>query len=166
EMPSDGFSQLLSTVMPLALPKPVGRALAGAVRLRQLEVLYQELVSAVDQRAIWSRLLKKLQIRYHVSDKDIAQIPRSGPTIVVANHPFGILDGAILSELFLPIRTDVKFLANGILNLIPEIRDLNIGVDTRNGASAKGRNLPGLRRAYRHVCSGGLLVIFPAGEVS
>jgi putative hemolysin len=166
EMLSDGFSQLLSTVMPIALPKPVGRALAGAIGLRQLEILYQELAAAADTRAIWSRLLKKLQIRYRVSEKDIAQIPGSGPTIVIANHPFGILDGAILSELLLPIRTDVKFLANGILDIIPEIRNLMIAVDPLNGASATGRNLQGLRRAYRHLAGGGLLVIFPAGEVS
>jgi putative hemolysin len=165
-MPSDGFSDVLSKAMPIALPKPVGRALAGAVGLRRLEILYHELLTAADTRAIWSRLLKNLQIRYRISDKDIAQIPRSGPTIVVANHPFGILDGAILSEVLLPIRTDVKFLANSILNIIPEIRNLIIGVDTLNGGSATGRNLQGLRRAYRHLAGGGLLVIFPAGEVS
>jgi putative hemolysin len=140
-MPSDGFSQLLSTVMPLALPKPVERALAGAIGLPRLEILYHDLVTAADTCAISTRLLKNLQIRYRVSDKDIAQLPRSGPTMVVANHPFGILDGAILSEVLLPVRTDVKFLANSILNIIPEIRALIIGVDTLNGASASGRKL-------------------------
>jgi putative hemolysin len=165
-MPSDGFSQLLSAVIPVALPKPVEHALTGAIGLRRLETLYQQLLTAADTRTMSSRLLETLQIRYRVAETDVAQVPRSGPTIVVANHPFGILDGAILSEVLLHVRTDVKFLANGILNIIPEIRDLIIAVDPINGSSASGRNLQGLRQAHQHLSGGGLLVIFPAGEVS
>jgi putative hemolysin len=165
-MPSDGFSQLLSAVIPLAFPKPVERALTGALGLRRLETLYQELLTAAHTSTISSRLLESLKIRFRVAERDVAQLPRSGPTVVAANHPFGILDGAILSEVLLPVRSDVKFLANGILNIIPEIRDLIIAVDPLTRAFASGRNLQGLRQAYRHLAGGGLLVIFPAGEVS
>jgi len=85
---------------------------------------------------------------------------------VAANHPFGILDGAILASLLCRIRPDVRFLANGILNAIPEVRDLLIPVDPIHGRSAIAANGRGLRASLRHLRSGGMLVIFPAGEVS
>jgi putative hemolysin len=165
-MLSAAFSQTLSLVLPISLPQPVRRVIAAAIGLPRLEKLYQELAAATDRRPLASRLLDQMRIRYRVSDKDRAQVPRTGPTILVANHPFGILDGAILSALLLSIRGDVKILANGILNTIPGVCDLLIAVDPMTGPSAAVCNIRGLREACRHVAAGGLLVVFPAGEVS
>src|SRR5205085_4767126 len=86
--------------------------------------------------------------------------------IVPANHPFVILVVSILASLLLRIRPDVRFLANGILSAIPEVRDLLIPVDPIHGRSAIAGNGRGLRASLRHLRSGGMLVIFPAGEVS
>ena len=165
-MPSPGFNHVLSMILPAALPKPVQHAIAGPIGLRRIESLYQELITSADARAIPSRLLNRLQIQYRVSDKDLAHLPRTGPTMVVSNHPFGILDGAILSDLLLSVRSDVKLLANGILGVAREMRDLLIEVDPLSGAPAVSQNVGGLRKAYRHVLAGGLLAVFPAGEVS
>lgn len=64
------------------------------------------------------------------------------------------------------IRPDVRFLANGILMAIPEIRETVIPVDLINRHKATATNGSGLRRSLRHLRAGGMLVIFPAGEVS
>ena len=103
-----------------------------------------------EQRPIADRLLDFLGVTFTTSDVDLARIPNSGPAIVTANHPFGILEGAILASLLRRIRPDVRFLANGILNAIPEVRDLLIPVDPINGRSAiagNGRGLRGLAAA-------------------
>src|SRR5262249_18492961 len=94
-------------------------------------------------------------------DADRRHIPISGPAIVTANHPFGILDAAILASLLTKIRPDVRFLANSILTVIPELRDLIIPVDLRGGSTARA-----LPRAIKHLQNGGMLVVFPAGEVA
>jgi putative hemolysin len=39
-------------------------------------------------------------------------IPRQGPVIAVANHPFGLIEGAILTALLPSVRPDAKILAN------------------------------------------------------
>jgi putative hemolysin len=41
--------------------------------------------------------------------------------VVVANHPFGVLDGAILTVLLPRVRPDVKVITNSLLGDIPEL---------------------------------------------
>ncbi len=133
--------------------------------LRELAGLYTTLRARSDETPIAERLLKHLEITERVSRKDLERIPRVGPALLVVNHPFGILEGAVLLKLLSQIRSDVKFLANGILEAIPEIRDLLIPVDPLGGAGVT-LNRTGMRKAIEFLSGGGLLVIFPAGEVS
>ena len=56
--------------------------------------------------------------------------------------------------------SDVKILANKLLSAIPEIRDLLIPV------SQQGRNRRAVTAALEHLSRGGVLIVFPAGEVS
>ena len=62
-------------------------------------------------------------------------------------------------------RCDVKFLANGILETIPEICNMLIAVDPLGGVGAARKNQTGMRKSVEFLASDGLLVIFPAGEV-
>lgn len=85
---------------------------------------------------------------------------------MVANHPLGCVEGVILAELLLCVRSDVKILANQYLKLVPELASLFIGVDVFEGSDAAKANLHALRQAHKHLEQGGLLLMFPAGEVS
>jgi len=49
--------------------------------------------------------------------------------IAVANHPFGLLEGALLAEILTGIRPDARILANSLLASVPELRDRCIFVD-------------------------------------
>jgi putative hemolysin len=86
--------------------------------------------------------------------------------VVVANHPFGGLDGLLLAQLLLQRRVDVRVLVNRHLARISELQDLFISVDIFGGRKAARENASGLRRALRWVEQGGALAMFPAGEVS
>ena len=119
-----------------------------------------------ESRSLPERLLSRLAVTYRVGERDLQQIPRSGPVVVVANHPFGILEGAVLATVLTRIRPDVRFLANDLLSIISEIRDLLIPVDTMAGASAAQRNAAGWRKSIEFLQGGGCLVVFPAGAVS
>src|SRR5690349_8528535 len=51
-------------------------------------------------------LLTEMRVRPRIDAADHARIPASGPVVVVANHPYGMLDGAILTVLLTRIRPD------------------------------------------------------------
>lgn len=165
-MPTKLVSQALSSMLPVRMSERMERALGAMTGLAQLEELYLELTASACGPFLCSRLLDKLRIRYRLSGEDRGQFPRSGATIVTANHPFGILDGAILSTLLLSVRSDVKMLANSILNTVPELAASLIPTDTRGGALSITANVRAVREAHRHLSDGGLLVVFPAGEVA
>ena len=64
------------------------------------------------------------------------------------------------------MRCDVKFMANYLLNAIPEIRDLLITVNPFSGATSVRDNIRPIRESIQWVRDGGMLVVFPAGAVS
>jgi putative hemolysin len=132
--------------------------------LRPLQKVY----SRVQQGGpgILERLLHEMRIEVRVTEQDMARIPRTGPALVVANHPFGILDGAVLGAIMPRLRKDVKLLTNYLVSAVEELADLCIYLDPFERASAHRVNVTGLRQAVSHLRNGGMLIMFPAGEVS
>ncbi len=112
------------------------------------------------------KILEAMNIRSDVSDAELKRIPAAGPLIVVANHPFGGLEGMILAAILRRVRPNTKLLANYLLGHIPELRDLFIFVDPFGGANATTKNTVGMKSALRWLREGGVLGVFPAGEVS
>ena len=154
-----GIDALVDEVV--RLPKPFRGALSRLLGVDQLERIYR---STTEDRPIPEQLLNNLAVTYRVSDLDLQQIPRVGATVIVANHPFGILEGAVLATVLQQVRPDVRFLANQVLDRVPEIQDLIVPVNVLSGRAEN--NAPGLRRAVEYLQNGGCLVVFPAGEVS
>ncbi len=109
-------------------------------------------------------LLHNLGVSYDVAPSDLKNIPASGPAIVIANHPTGALDGMILIDLLSKARPDVKFMGNFLLSRIGPLKRFFIDVDPFDVKS--GGNVSGIRESLQHLSGGGLLVIFPAGEVA
>jgi putative hemolysin len=111
-------------------------------------------------------LLSEMRVRLRVDDADQARVPSSGPVVAVANHPYGVLDGAILTLLLTRVRPDVRILTNFLLDDLPELSEHCIFVDP----FPTDRSLECNRRAWRQALSwlqgGGMLAIFPAGELS
>ncbi len=137
-----------------------------ACYLDHLNRLYAELPETRDDRDFLRIVLELFKIDYHVADQGLTRIPREGGLIIVANHPFGAIEGVIMAAMLRGLRDDVKILANGLLQRIPEISDLFIGVDVLSGKGAAQRNMSPMKEAMRWVDKGGVLVVFPAGEVA
>ena len=111
-------------------------------------------------------LLSAMRVELRVSAEDKARIPSSGPAVVVANHPYGVLDGAVLAVLLTRVRTDVKVLTNSLLGDVPELQRHCIFVDPFQTNRSAETNRKALREALQWLRAGGILGIFPAGEVS
>ncbi|MBL8179795.1 MAG: lysophospholipid acyltransferase family protein [Bryobacterales bacterium] len=135
--------------------------LPGAAALGEI---YSRIRISLPDTTIGSRLLNELRVRVHTAAADIAHVPRTGPVVLVLNHPTGLLEGAVLMQVLQGIRGDVRFLANSMLAAVPELEPWIIPVDVFGGAARD--NLPGMKHAVSHLIEGGLLVVFPAGEVS
>jgi putative hemolysin len=114
--------------------------------------------------ALFARFLQELDVRWDCPAGAVARIPRSGPVVVVANHPFGLAEGPTLGDLLLRVRPDVKFLANSMLASLPGIEPYLIPVDPFGNDAALNRR--GMRRSIEWLRQGGLLVTFPSGEVA
>lgn len=160
------------------LKNPVGRSLYRAVQnplekflaVSEINRRYRTHFHGEEQlppgRNFFAETLEAVQVSYEVSEEDLENIPRRGPVLVVANHPFGGIDGIVLGALLSSLREDALLMANHLLHHIPEIRRWLISVDPFGGREAAGRNLVALRRTMNHLREGGLVGTFPAGTVS
>jgi putative hemolysin len=107
-----------------------------------------------------------MRVELRVQPADQSRIPATGPVVVVANHPYGVLDGALLTVLLIRVRPDVKVLTNFLLGDIPELQQHCIFVDPFETDRSVESNRKAMREALAWLQHGGLLAIFPAGEVS
>jgi putative hemolysin len=112
------------------------------------------------------RLLESLEIDFALEDGDLSRLPASGATVVVANHPYGIAEGLILAVLLDRVREDWKILANSILANVSEFREKTILVNPFETPEASRQNRLPVKESLRWLQEGGMLAIFPAGEVA
>lgn len=167
-----------SAVAPFQLPPTVfssfPRSLGAAVRafcervlaFPSLNEVYEQTRTSRAPQLFCERVLKSLDVEIGASTEDLRRIPTAGPLIVVANHPFGGLDGLILTALLQRVRPDVRLLANFLLHQLPEMRETCYFVDPFGGPTADARNRGAMKSAVRWIRDGGILGVFPAGEVS
>jgi putative hemolysin len=145
------------------LPGPLASAVNRLLRIDRLEELYER--SRV-QHSFARGLLEELEVHVNVSDSDLEKIPAAGAVIAIANHPFGILDGVMIADLLTRVRPDLRILTNQLLGELPELAQMCIFIDPFERVESRAANGRALKRAITHMRSGGMLLIFPAGEVS
>jgi len=117
-------------------------------------------------RSILENLLREMEVDVQVDLTDLQRIPKTGPVVVVANHPYGMLDGAVLGALLARVRPDVKVMTNFLLEGVPELEQCCIFVDPRRSSKSQERNRRALKDSMEWLRAGGMLAVFPAGEVS
>jgi len=112
------------------------------------------------------RLLESLDIRFAVEPRDIERIPAKGPAVVVANHPYGFAEGLILTILLGAARQDFRIGANSLLSAIDAMSGHLIAMNPFETQGAVAENCRALRTCLAWLGRGGLLAMFPAGEVA
>jgi putative hemolysin len=112
----------------------------------------------------WAKALKILNINYEVDGK--VNIPSSGPCLIICNHPFGIVDGLIISALVAEVREDYKILINEKLAEVNHIKKYLFPLSFKKTKGAKISNINSKNKAIKHLKNNGLLITFPSGEVA
>jgi len=132
--------------------------------LNRLERFYNE-VEQVPGTDFIKALFDHLELHIDVDAADLAQVPKEGGVVFVANHPYGAIDGLALLHVLDRARGDVKVMANFMLQQLEPLKDRFIGVNPFEQLSTRS-SFQGMRQALEHMAKGGALGIFPAGEVS
>lgn len=118
------------------------------------------------QQSFFQTALSALSIDVQYDAALLARAPTQGPLVVVANHPFGVLDGIAMCALMERVRPDFLVLTNSVLMRAPEMRTRMLPVDFSATPQAQRTNVASRARALDHAKAGGCVVIFPAGAVS
>ena len=111
-------------------------------------------------------ILKYLNIECKINNEELERIPKEGPFIIVSNHPFGAIDGLAMLCKIGEVRPDTKLLTNFILSYIPNLSEYIFSVNPFTNNPGLKSSFSGLKLAKEHLERGGVLGLFPAGEVS
>ena len=114
----------------------------------------------------WPKAIRHMGIRIDTPAAEIARIPATGPLVVVANHPHGLVDGMIMAELVNRVRSDFRILTRSLLTGIPEVEEFMIPVPFPHEENARELGLQMRNLTMAHLERGGVIILFPAGKVA
>ena len=144
--------------------KILAPAIMKLLKLNDINHAYDH-ISAKEGIGFMDDILKEFNIQYQISETDLANIPKTEPFILIANHPYGGIDGIILTSVISKIRPDFKMVANYLLQQIPQVASNIIAVNPFQDSTDKEINVSGVKQLLTHLKTSPL-GIFPAGEVS
>lgn len=141
------------------------KLLMSILKLNTINKLYAKFATKKGFDFI-NALVEELEIKYEINPDDLERVPKESSFIVVANHPYGGLEGLILLHALLKIRPDIRIMGNYTLRSVDQISEFFIPVSNGDENGKSKSNLAGTKHALTHLGQGGCLGIFPAGEVS
>ncbi len=143
------------------------RLVEAATGQRKLKRLYQaHRRDPVAGEGFFNAAVRNLALDVLYDSEALLRIPSSGPVVIVANHPYGVLDGVVISWLTQKVRPDFLVLTNAVLLRAPEAEPFLLPVDFSGTEEATRTNLSSRATARRHLDAGGCLVVFPSGAIS
>jgi len=118
-------------------------------------------------RDFWQVICERYKIRLEVVGGSLDDIPAEGPLVMVANHPYGILDGLMLGRILSERRAgDFRVLAHKVFRKSPDLERVILPIDFDETREAVRRNMETRKAALRYLGEGGAIGIFPGGTVS
>lgn len=133
----------------------------------QLERFYRDWsYSRPPGENLFAAAVRLLGIEVDTMAEAWARVPRQGPVLFIANHPFGVIDGLLLGHLATSVRPDSKIITHSLLCQVPEARDYLLPVDFGKTPKAAQTSALTRRRSVEWLQQGHAVAVFPAGSVS
>lgn len=114
----------------------------------------------------WPKAIRQMGIDIRTPAAEVARIPPTGPVVVVANHPHGLVDGMVMAEIVNRVRSDFKILTRSLLTGIPEVEQFMIPVPFPHEENSRELGLKMRQDTMEHLAQGGAIILFPAGRVA
>ncbi len=136
----------------------------GRPRLLRMADGYEREVAA--GRNFWEVMQERYRISLDFVGGGLENIPREGPLVVVANHPYGILDGLAMGRILQIARGDFKIIAHNVFKRARDLDDIILPIDFSETKEAQRLNIQTRKQALSYLAGGGAVAIFPGGTVS
>jgi len=107
-----------------------------------------------------------LELYLDIDHQQIEKIPSEGPVILVANHPFGVVDGLILGYILAQRRSDFKIVVHEALTREEMMKPYVLPIDFRESKEALKTNIQTRKECISKLLNGESIAIFPSGSVS
>ena len=92
-----------------------------------------------------------MKIKLNITNNNANEIPTRGSLLMIANHPFGIIDGLILCSIASEVRSDFKIMTHETLRFLPELEKFILPVDfNEDSKNSIKNNLNTSRKAKEH----------------
>lgn len=139
--------------------------LTGKIRLLRIAKDFDK-TGRKFETTIWEKVLELLEVDLQVTEEAIKKIPATGPVVVVANHPFGFVDGLVLTNLVCKVREDLKLLTRSFFATVPEIEFNMVPVAFPHDPDSQRKNVRMRQEIMEHLGNDGIVILFPAGRVA
>ena len=147
------------------LKNSIASAMMRITKITKVNELYDKLKDKVG-KDFFDSFVRERDLKYIVFEEDLAKIPKTGPFILVSNHPLGAIDGILMAKILTEIRPDFKVMGNFLLEKIKPMEPFVISVNPFENRKNLRNSATGMRETLKHLENGGCVGIFPAGEVS
>ncbi|WP_170580313.1 lysophospholipid acyltransferase family protein [Ruegeria arenilitoris] len=117
-------------------------------------------------RDFWSVMVERYGLSLNVVGGVLSNIPKDGPLILIANHPYGILDGLMMGHVLSQTRGDFRILANHVFHKAEDLNRIILPISFDQTKEAMRLNLQTRKTALDYLGQGGAIGIFPGGTVS
>ncbi|MCR9112514.1 MAG: lysophospholipid acyltransferase family protein [Rhodobacteraceae bacterium] len=138
--------------------------LTGRIRLIKRAHGYEQEVAA--GRDFWQVMVERYGLSLDVVGGSLNNIPREGPLILIANHPYGILDGLMMGHILSQTRGDFRILAHHVFRKAEDLNRIILPVSFDDTKEALALNLRTRKTSLDYLGQGGAIGIFPGGTVS
>lgn len=136
----------------------------GRLRLIKRAHGYENEVAA--GRDFWDVIVERYGLTLDVIGGSLESIPTDRPLILIANHPYGILDGLMMGRILSKVRGDFRILAHRVFRKAEELNRIILPISFDETKEAMKLNLETRKTALNYLNDGGAIGIFPGGTVS
>jgi putative hemolysin len=136
----------------------------GRLRLIKRARGYEQEVA--QGRDFWSVMVDRYGLDLEIVGGSLDLIPREGPVVLIANHPYGILDGLMMGHILSRARGDFRILAHHVFRKAPDLERVILPINFDETKEAVRQNLDTRKTALDYLAQGGAIGVFPGGTVS